>query len=120
MKLTDPFENQYFKVGKVPKLGSVHAIALYDPADGKIIHMHRILNMEGATPVDTQEAEKKVLEFVRTELKRDTTKLNVIHDPNLKDISAHYNVNAKEKNLLKIPESEIQKKLKDLQKGTNK
>ncbi len=114
--MTDPFENQYTKIGDVPKLESIYGIVLYDPADGKIAHMHTIINMEGASPVDYQEKEKEVLEYAKTKLKRDVTKLSVLHDPNLGDISAHYYVNVKEKTLIKIPESEIQKKLKDLQK----
>ena len=40
----------------------------------------------------------------------DTTKLYVLHDPNLNDITAYYHVDVKEKTLVKIPESEIQKK----------
>ena len=116
MKLTNPFENQYSTAGKVPKLESVYGIALYDPTDGKIIHMHTILNMEGASPIYPEEKEKEVLEFARTKLKRDTTKLRVLHDPNLKDISAQYYVNVKEATLVKISESEILKKLKDSQK----
>jgi hypothetical protein len=114
--LTDPFENQYLKVGEVPKLESVYGIALYDPSDGKIVYMHRIVNMEGASPVDYQEKEKEVLEFAKTKLKRDVTKLGVLHDANLKDISANYYVNVNEKKLVKIPESEIRKKFEDLGK----
>lgn len=116
MRLTDHFENQYTKVGNAPKLESVYGIAIYDPTDGKVIHMHTILNMEGASPIDPQEKEKEVLELVRSELNCDVTNLSVLHDPNLQDISAKYYVNVKEKRLVKIPETEIQKKLKDLQK----
>ena len=47
----------------MPKLESVYGIALYDPTDGKIIHMHTILNMEGASPIYPEEKEKEVLEF---------------------------------------------------------
>ena len=114
--MTDPFENQYTNVGNAPKLESIYGIAVFDPADGKVILMHTILNMEGASPIDYQEKEKEVLEFVRSELKRDTTKLSVLHEPNLQDISAQYYVNIEEKRLIKIPESELQKRLKEPQK----
>ena len=117
--LNDPFENQYIKVGEVPKLESVYGIALYDPADGKIVYMHTIMNMEGASPIDYQEKEREVFEFAETELKHDVTKLSVLHEANLKDISANYYVNVNEKKLVKIPESEINK-FEDFQKGTNK
>jgi hypothetical protein len=80
MRLTDPFENQYTKVGNVPKLESDYGIALYDPTDGKVIHMHMILNMEGASPVNPEEKEKEVLEYAKTELNRDITKLYVLLD----------------------------------------
>ena len=115
MRLTDPFKNQYNTVGNVAKLESVYGIAMYDATDDKVIHMHTILNMEGPSPIDPQEKEKEVLEFVRTELNRDTTKLSVLHDPNLQDISANYYANIQEKSLVEIPESEIQKRLKETQ-----
>jgi hypothetical protein len=117
MSLTDSFENQYTKVGNVPKLESVYGIALYDPTDGKVIHMHTILNMEGASPVDYQEKEKEVLEYAKKELERDITKLKVLHAPNMQEISGQYYVNVKDNTLVKIPETEILKKLKDLHKG---
>src|SRR5688572_4284891 len=116
MRLTEPLENQYTRAGNVPKLESVYGIALYDPADGKVIHMHTILNMEGAYPIDPQVKEKEVLEFVRTELNRDITKLSILHEPNLQNISANYYVNVQEKKLIKIPESEIRDRFKERQK----
>ena len=83
---------------------------------GKIIHMHTILNMEGASPVDSQEKAKELLEFAKKELECDITKLSVLHDPNIQDISGQYYVNVNEKTLVKIPESEILKRLKNFQK----
>ena len=80
---------------------SVYGLALYDPEDGKIVHMHTIVNMEGAPPVNYQEKEKEVLEYARRELERDITKLSVLHAPNLQDISANYYVNVQEKKLVK-------------------
>ena len=38
---------------------------------GKIIHKHTILNMEGASPVDSQEKAKELLEFAKKELECD-------------------------------------------------
>ena len=135
MRLSDPFENQYSKNGIVPKLESVHGIALYDPVDGQIVHMHTILNFEGASPVDPLEKEREVLEFAGTELNFDVTKLSIIHDRNLKDISANYYVNVREKKLVKVPNyfvnvqekklsrnpgSEIQKRVDEPQKQSDK
>ncbi len=114
MRVTEPLDKQITSVGNVPKLESIYGIAVYGKTDGKVIHMHTILNLEGASPIDPQEKEKEVLEHVRTELNHDTSKLSVLHDPNLQDISASYYVNVKEKRLVKIPESEIKKKLKEL------
>ena len=116
MRLTDPFENQYTKVGKVPKLESVHGIALYDPTDGKIVHMHKILNFEGASPADLQEKEKEVLERARKNLQGDVTKLKVLHTPNMQEISGQYSVNVKENTLVRIPETELLERLRKNQK----
>lgn len=93
MELTDPFENQFTTVGKAPKLESIYGIALYDPRDGKIIHMRRILNMKGASRVNPQE--KEVLEFAKKHLEYDVTKLSAIHNPNIQEISGKYYVNVK-------------------------
>jgi hypothetical protein len=111
--MTEILDNKYVSVGNAPKLESVYGIAVYDPTDGKVVHMHTILNMEGASPINPQEKEKVVLEYVRTELNRDISKLSVLHDTNLQDISANYYVNVNKKKLVKIPESEIEKKLKE-------
>jgi hypothetical protein len=62
-----------------------------------------------------QEKEKEVLELIRTELNHDTSKLSVLHEPNLQDISASYYVDVKEKRLVRIPETEILK-LNELRK----
>ena len=117
MRMTEPLDKQITSVGNVPKLESIYGIAVYDEKDGKVIHIHTILNMEGASPVDYEEKEKEVLEYAKKGLNRDTTKLKVLHAPNMQEISGQYYVNVKDNTLVKIPESEILKKLRDLRKG---
>jgi hypothetical protein len=52
--MTEPLDKQITSVGDVPKLESIYGIAVYDEKDGKVIHMHTILNMKGASPISTR------------------------------------------------------------------
>jgi hypothetical protein len=108
--LIERFDSQYTKAGKAPKLESIYGIALYDPKDGKIVYMHRILNMEGASPLEPEKIERELLEFAKKELNYDITKLNVLHDPNIQKISGQYQVDVIKKTLVKIEDFESQKK----------
>jgi glycogen debranching enzyme len=85
------FEKAYAQAGNVPKLKSVYSISLYDPKNGKIHHMHRILNMEGSSPIDPQQVEKNVIAAAKR-LGHDVEKLRVLHAQDLQDISGSYQV----------------------------
>lgn len=111
-ELIERFDGQYSKAGKVPKLESIYGVALYDPKDGKIVYMHRILNMEGASPVEPEKKERELLEFAKKELRCDITKLKVLHDPNINEISGEYRVDVRKKSLVKITDAERPRKSK--------
>ena len=51
--------------GKAPKISQVHHIAVYDPKDGRIFHMHRTVIFEGAPGHALQNAERLALEHAR-------------------------------------------------------
>jgi len=46
-------------VGATPKVVANRTIALYDPQDGRIVHMHQVLTLEGARQLDPQQYERE-------------------------------------------------------------
>ena len=44
-------------VGPAPKVAATFVIALYDPANGRIVHMHQVTTLEGAKRFDPQHHE---------------------------------------------------------------
>jgi hypothetical protein len=60
------------------KVSSVSCCLLFDPMDGRICHVHRIITMEGA-PVTAQAAlESRTLQLAK-ELGLDTGRLRILH-----------------------------------------
>jgi hypothetical protein len=98
------FDKNYVQVGNVPKLKSVYAISLYDPKDGKIHHMHHVLNMEGSSPMDPKQVEDNVIAMAK-KVGHDVDKLKVLHTPDLKDLSGNFKVDVEKKSLVKVTET---------------
>lgn len=78
----------------------VHAIAIYDPTDGRIRHMHHVIITEGARPPDASSFEKDALvDAEKSGHKVANLKMLHVKDLNLKDINARCRVDT-EKNVL--------------------
>lgn len=65
-----------FRTTGTPKLSSVSCCLLFDPMDGKIRHVHRIVTIEEHPP--EAELESQTLKLAR-DLGLDTTRLKVMH-----------------------------------------
>jgi hypothetical protein len=48
--------------GTAPKLAATHTVALYDPIDGRVVHMHHVVVFEGGKAVTAQQAENEAVE----------------------------------------------------------
>ena len=69
--------------GKAPKISKIQNIAVYDPKDGRIIHMHRAVIFEGAHGRALESAERDALEQARR-IGHDTSALKTLaHDGHL-------------------------------------
>ena len=90
--------------GDAPKVESVYAVALYDPKDGIIRHMHHFVSMIDSPKLDTKMAEKEAILNAK-KVGQNTDSLEIIHIPDV-DVASTYRVNVKTKQLEKIPESE--------------
>ena len=110
--MTEHQKNDFFiQAGKTPKLESIYAVAVYEPKDGKIRHMHHVITMENASKVDPQLVEREVIANAR-KLGYNMDNLKVLHIPNFKDPRSKYRVDVERKTLIKMPEmtlSEISK-----------
>src|SRR5919197_4142104 len=104
MKINMNFDKNYARSGNAPKLKSVYAISLYDPKDGRIHHMHHVLNMEGSTPMDPKQVEDNVIAMAK-KIGHDVDKLKVLHTPDLQDLSGNFKVDVEKKSLVKVTET---------------
>lgn len=105
-----PFDKEYIQTGNAPKLKSVYAISLYDPTDGRICHMHRILNTEGSSPLDPQQMEQNAITNAE-KFGHNVKKLKVLHTPDMQNISGNYRVDLEKKILVKISDPPIRFKI---------
>jgi hypothetical protein len=89
------------------EIKQVHAIAIYDPTDGRIHHMHHVLITEGARPPDASSFEKDALVDAE-KFGHKVANLKMLHvkDLNLKDINAKYRVDTEKNVLVKISEQD--------------
>ncbi len=48
--------------GRAPKVRARHTVAVYDPADGRVVHMHHVVMFEGGKEITSQQAEREAIE----------------------------------------------------------
>ena len=48
--------------GKAPKVAATHVVAVYDPTDGRVVHLHEVVVFEGGKSISRGEAEREALE----------------------------------------------------------
>jgi len=83
------------------KVSSVSCCLLFDPKDGRICHVHRIVTMEGAPATPQAALESRTLQLAK-ELGLDTSRLRVLHvaEEALAE-AAHYTVDPVSSTLVK-------------------
>jgi hypothetical protein len=47
--------------GKSLKVTESHSVAVYDPKDGRVLHMHHVVVLEGGKSVGAEQAQKEAL-----------------------------------------------------------
>ena len=48
--------------GNAPKVSATHTVAVYDPADGRVVHMHQVVVFAGAKQITSEQAEYEAIE----------------------------------------------------------
>jgi hypothetical protein len=106
-------ENDFFiQAGKTPRLESIYAIAVYNPKDGKIHHMHHVITLENASKADPQLIERDAIANAK-KIGHNTDSLKVLHIPNFEDPTSKYRVDVERKTLIKMPEMTLSKILEN-------
>jgi len=109
MKMIEYQQNNFFiQAGETPKLESSYAVALYDPKDGKIRHMHHVITLENASKTEPQLLERDAIANAKR-VGHNTDGLKVLHIPNFGDPTSMYRVDVERKTLIKMPEMTLSK-----------
>ena len=83
------------------KVKSISACLLFDPTDGTIQHLHRVVTIEGAPDTTKADLEAQTLKLAK-DMGLDTARLHVLHvDEKALDEPAHYTVDPKARTLVK-------------------
>jgi hypothetical protein len=51
--------------GTAPKIVNTHTVALYHPADGRILHLHQVVTFEGGKSISAEAAQREAHEIAR-------------------------------------------------------
>jgi hypothetical protein len=63
--------------GKAPKISVTHIVAVYDPADGRVFHMHHAVVFEGGKSISQEQASREAVESAKRH-GHDTEKLKTL------------------------------------------
>ena len=89
-------------VGTVPAIASINAIAVYDPFDGRIFHMHHEVVFEGANRPKADELVRSAMDSARR-LGCKTDGLKVLHVPNFRPGQKAFRVDPEKQVLVEVP-----------------
>lgn len=102
--MTDKREEENFviqSVGTVPALTSTDAIALYDPRNGEIVHMHHIVTFAGAERQNYEEQQQRAIESAQC-LGCNVDELRMLHVPNFQPSGKAYKVDLQRQMLVEV------------------
>ena len=88
--------------GVVPAVAGIDAVAIYDPKDGRVVHMHHAITFEGAEMRRDRETQcRRALESVR-QLGLELEGLEVLHVPDFEPSDKIYRVDLKTGSLVGV------------------
>lgn len=93
----------YFsQVCSVPKVKSIRGVALYDPKDETIHHMHHVMTMEGCEPRDIVDIENDAVRFAK-KLGHRVENLKILRAPASINPFAKYRINLANLEFVELP-----------------
>jgi hypothetical protein len=100
--MTSDAEHFVDSAGTVPGIASVDVTALYDPHDGRVMHMHHVIALEGAKRRTRDEQQQSAIEAARR-LGCNVDGLEVLHVPDFQPKGRTYRVDPRTKTLVEQP-----------------
>ena len=89
--------------GVVAAVAGIDAVLIYDPKDGRVVHMHHSITFEGAEKRRDPETQcLRALEAAR-HLAHDTDGMEVLHVPDFEPSDQVYTVDPKSRKLVGVP-----------------
>ena len=89
-------------VGDVPRVIGVDTVALFDPQDGRVVHVHQITTFEGAERRRPEEQLKAAMEAAQR-LGQDVEKLEALHAPDFQPGRSGFRVDLENRRLMEMP-----------------
>ncbi|HDR7542053.1 hypothetical protein [Bacillus sp. CH_442] len=92
---------EFITTGKT-QVKSVKCCVLFDPMNGAIHHLHRVINMEGADEPSEHIIEQRTLQLAK-QLKVDIERLQILHvDPRSIEPNKQYSVDLSNRRLMEV------------------
>lgn len=90
-------------VGVVPAVAGIDAVALYDPKDGRVVHMHHTITFEGAERRRDREGCRRTAVESARRLGREVDGLEMLFVPDFEPSNQAYKVDLDSSRLIAIP-----------------
>lgn len=82
---------------------STHICILFDPADGRVFHTHRVITLPGGKKLTPEQVEQRTLHLAE-KLHIDASKLSLLHvPPEQYKASVAYKVDPQSRSLVELP-----------------
>jgi len=89
-------------IGQVPNISAQHVVALYDPSDGRVAHLHLVHVLEGGKDVTRAQAEEEA-KVRAAAAGHDVAKHQLIHASELPEGDGRYLVDTAKGILVSAP-----------------
>jgi hypothetical protein len=80
---------------------STDLVALYDPDDGRVAHMHQVITLQGADPRSREENERRAFDAAR-QLGNSIEGLKALHVPDFLPQGSAYRVDLERRMLVEV------------------
>jgi hypothetical protein len=103
MKTREMHEDDLIEsTGDMPAVLAIDAVAVYDTANGRVVHLHQVITFEGANRASPDEQVRHALEYAHR-LRGTTERLATLHVADFKPIRGHCRVDLARQVLVEEP-----------------
>lgn len=88
--------------GDMPAVASMDAVAVFDPEDGRVVHLHHVLTFKGAKRTTVEQQQKHALDYARR-LGCKVEGLATLHVPDFQPAAGRCCVDLERKVLVEMP-----------------